>query len=138
MILSISPLALAVVGAVLLLGFVVAADEVSVSLTRTRVASVSPNMASFSFEVSGVCEMIGKHPNPPKASFVQLFKNLQEKTGSEGPTIRIGGNSADGTLKCFTETNESWWLILELVHAFRLRARHCLFIACYIIAPSCT
>jgi hypothetical protein len=40
--------------------------------------------------------MMGRVPDKPKASFVQLLANLQAQSGKAGPTIRIGGNSADG------------------------------------------
>eukprot|EP01121_Diplochlamys_sp_Union-15-3_P017437 TRINITY_DN6133_c0_g2_i1.p1 TRINITY_DN6133_c0_g2~~TRINITY_DN6133_c0_g2_i1.p1 ORF type:complete len:488 (+),score=105.79 TRINITY_DN6133_c0_g2_i1:32-1495(+) len=60
---------------------------------------VNSNFVGFSFEVSSALGMVGKSPAPPKASFVQLLKNLVFTPNSEGPRMRIGGNSAD----------ESWW-----------------------------
>eukprot|EP01088_Endostelium_zonatum_P013530 TRINITY_DN2818_c0_g1_i1.p1 TRINITY_DN2818_c0_g1~~TRINITY_DN2818_c0_g1_i1.p1 ORF type:complete len:499 (-),score=79.48 TRINITY_DN2818_c0_g1_i1:80-1576(-) len=77
------------------------ADTVRVQLSNTPLnhQKISPTFAGFSFEVSGILAMTGKHPNGPKSSFIKLINNLHQTPHTAGSNIRIGGNSAD----------ESWW-----------------------------
>jgi hypothetical protein len=49
-------------------------------------------------QIMGVTEMMGRSPHQPKVSFINLLGNLQQQSGCRGPTLRIGGNSADGAI----------------------------------------
>lgn len=60
----------------------------------TKVAHVPPSFLAFSIEISSIMFYFDEKKMKPRPWFVQLLRNLQEKTGVV-PRIRLGGNSAD-------------------------------------------
>ena len=76
-------------------------DNVTAFITLTNSSSplIQPNFVSFSLEVSTALGWTGTDPTNPKPTFLALMSYLRLTPHSPGPTLRIGGNSAD----------ESWW-----------------------------
>ena len=85
-----------------LLGLVVhsglAADTVSVTVGSSALAApVAPNFASFSMEVPDGILFMGP-PGAPNSAFANLMNVLRNVSGGRGPSVRIGGNTADTSL----------------------------------------
>ena len=57
--------------------------------------TVPPNFASFSVEPYALFDWSGRYPQPVNPAFVRLLASLHPTPSSPGPTLRIGGNSAD-------------------------------------------
>eukprot|EP01047_Picozoa_sp_COSAG01_P111896 COSAG01_NODE_40666_length_461_cov_0.569061_1_plen_122_part_10 len=62
---------------------------------------VAPNFVGFSLEIYNIESMIGRPEEPPRQSYAQLLRNLHSLSSGPhaGPTLRLGGNSAEET--CF-------------------------------------
>ena len=73
-------------------------DVVTVQLTPTALSStLPPNFVGFSIEVPSTPSMLGPHTGPPRQSFANIMRFLQQLNGPDapGPVIRPGGSSAD-------------------------------------------
>ena len=71
-------------------------DRVSASLLFDFSGpTIPPNFASFSVEPYALFDWTGRHPAPVNPAFIRLLSSLHPTPHSPGPTLRIGGNSAD-------------------------------------------
>lgn len=76
------------------------ADSIHVELSETPISqAIPPNFASFSIEISDCLAYLGQ-PDRLSRPWINLMNLLRSATGERGPSIRIGGNSADTSL---------WW-----------------------------
>lgn len=75
--------------------------RVAVGPALAGLPPVAPNFVGFSLEIYNVELMIGRAGEPPRQSYAQLLRNLHSLSAGPhpGPTLRIGGNSAEDT--CF-------------------------------------
>ena len=75
-----------------------AGDTVVVTVGSSALAApVATNFASFSMEVPDGMLFMGP-PGAPNTAFANLMNVLRNVSGGRGPSVRIGGNSADGSL----------------------------------------
>jgi hypothetical protein len=71
-----------------------------VSFSATQVSlPIAPNYVSFSMEIDDALHYLGNATHP-SAAWVRLMGLLQGLSGGPGPTLRIGGDSADYSV---------WW-----------------------------
>ena len=83
-------------------GCAAAADTVTVTVGGAALPLALPlpgNFASLSMEVPDALKFFGP-ASSPNAAFANLMNMLRNVSGGAGPSIRIGGNSADTSL---------WW-----------------------------
>ena len=70
------------------------AVTVTVGAPRAGCAPLPPNFASLSMEVPDAPLYFGA-AGAPNAAFANLMRALQRASGGRGPSLRIGGNTAD-------------------------------------------
>jgi len=76
-------------------------DTLTVTLSATAASPPIPvDFVGFSLEINNAGPILGLPPAPLNGVYVQLMRNLAAASGAAGPNLRIGGNSADGSL---------WW-----------------------------
>ena len=75
----------------------ISSARVDVGDIATPVRTVAPNFIGLSIEVGGALEMIGSRGN--SSALAAVLHHLYSATAPphEGPTLRIGGNSADNS-----------------------------------------
>jgi hypothetical protein len=75
-------------------------DAVAVSLSTTLTSGpIAPTFASFSIEINNALQYFGTAA-APNFPFITLCNVLRNASGGAGPSVRIGGGSADASL---------WW-----------------------------
>jgi hypothetical protein len=84
--------------ALVVTGAYAAVDTANFTLSLKPLARVPPRFIGFSIEVSSAPEvfLVGGLGGGPRRSFATLMNGLRSAAGeSAGPTVRVGGNSAD-------------------------------------------